>query len=324
MTHGFCVPVRLISIRSNMPNELLCRLLMPSGKHLPCLRYPRINRDHVSIPGWRDADVHIFFAKPPPRVIDSMQRDVGVHEEFVDGLFALRPVAVIIDDHDATHSHSAVQREQGLQRRSVEIPVEPQYGDVIDGGIGQRVLEPSRQEPDGHVARPIRRESVLPKRRLDRFHATLNQVRSRRIHRFFVSAYFAILLRRNAGKPLEGIRQPDRPLRDIPACRCPQRLTLHDCRQQRRPALPRPRLHPISRYYRVLPSHQIHHHVAHVPPALSRHHRGHFAFVQVRLRGVANELDAQFAVVLSDMGVCLHQVALAIGSSRIFVVVVAR
>ena len=89
------------------------------------------------------------------RLIDSL-----LIPEVVDGL-AAGWQDVVVDYDEAAASDPMIERLQRVHRRSVHIAVKTQDGELLDWGLGQGVLEPTRQKGDLLVKQSEALEVVL-------------------------------------------------------------------------------------------------------------------------------------------------------------------
>src|SRR4051794_5443167 len=93
-----------------------------------------------------------FLAPGGARPIDlpKWRRDAARRPELVDGARGLRQPVVVHDDH-APARHPVVKTRKTVHRRAVEIPIQTQKGDALDGCRRQCVLEPSGQKADART-----------------------------------------------------------------------------------------------------------------------------------------------------------------------------
>lgn len=69
-------------------------------------------------------------------------------EEFVDGLSGAAPVAVVVDDEDATGLEPGVEVDEFMEGGFVPVGVEAEEGDLIREGFWDGLLDPALNEMD--------------------------------------------------------------------------------------------------------------------------------------------------------------------------------
>ena len=75
--------------------------------------------------------------------------------------FSARFQEIIVDDHRASGGNLVVKAVEGLDRGLVHIAVQSENGNFIYRGIGQRVLEPTLEEPHAVVEQAVALEVLL-------------------------------------------------------------------------------------------------------------------------------------------------------------------
>ena len=104
------------------------------------------------------------LATPVHRAVvdaDELVVDAVLVAVLVDRLAALLELVVVVDDAEAAALQLRVQRDERVDRRRVEVAVEAEERDLLDGRRRQRLGEEALEEEDAVVEQPEARKVRL-------------------------------------------------------------------------------------------------------------------------------------------------------------------